>query len=49
MSKEEKNQVKEILKRIRRGIRLKTKAPRVIRDKSRYTRKKKHKGDYREE
>jgi hypothetical protein len=49
MSKEEKKGVKDILKKIRKGIRLKVKAPRVIRDRSRYTRKEKYKKDYREE
>jgi hypothetical protein len=48
MSKKDKNSVKDILKKIRRGIRLKTKAPRVIRDKSKYTRKEKHSKDFRD-
>ncbi len=44
--KEEKKRIKEILERVRKGIRLKTKAPRVFRDRSKYTRKEKHRKDY---
>lgn len=46
MAKEDKKRIKDILKKVRRGIRLKTKAPRVIRDKSKYIRKEKHRKDY---
>lgn len=34
-----------LLKKIRKGLRLKTKAPAVIRDRSRYTRKSKYHND----
>jgi hypothetical protein len=42
--KQKKDMEKEkILKKIKSGLRLKTKAPSVFRDKSKYFRKKKHK------
>lgn len=40
------NKKKQILKRIRKGIRLKTKRPQIFIDKSKYNRKKKHKKKY---
>jgi len=43
MKKNRDSEKESLLKKIRRGLRLKTKPPAVIRDKSKYTRKEKHK------